>query len=168
MHIFKVGAYVKLAKLWEKHADKAIPLHHRYFETYYQDIKDTELVDVYIDITGKKHIYDREAMIRLLSDCKAGKVNTIVSQTRAYLAANHEEFCFLIHYLFELSEYIDIVTEDKEYNIDTITNRDDQRAELGDMADALVRLKPSAYTAWEREVERAIQKIAFYRTDTVT
>lgn len=168
MHIFKVGAYVKLAKLWEKHADEAISLHHQYFENRYQDIEDTELVDVYIDITGKKHIYDRRAMTRLLMDCKTGKVNTIVSQTRAYLAANHEEFCFLIHYLFGLSEYVDIVTEDKEYNIDTITDRDNQRIELEGMADALVRLKPSAYSAWKGEVEAAIQRQSAHRADLVT
>ena len=168
MHTFKVGAYVKLAKLWEKHADEAIPMHHQHFENRYQGMKDTELVDVYIDITGKKHIYDRGAMVRLLSDCKAGKVNTIVSQTRAYLAANHEEFCFLIHYLFDLSEYIDIVTEDKEYNIDTITDRDDQRTELERMADALVRLKPSVYSAWVHEVEMAIQRSSPCRADIVT
>ena len=156
MHIFKIGAYVKLAKLWEKHADAAIPMHHKYFERKYNGVKDSELVDVYIDITGKKHIYQREAMVRLLSDCKDGKVNTIVSQTRAYLAANHQEFCFLIRYLFSLSQYIDIVTEDKEYKIDTITDRDNQREELERMTDALVRLKPSVYREWQHEVEIAI------------
>ena len=77
MHIFKIGAYVKLAKLWEKHADAAIPMHHQYFERKYNGVKDSELVDVYIDITGKKHIYQRKAMVQLLSDCKDGRVNTI-------------------------------------------------------------------------------------------
>lgn len=158
MHIFKVGGYVKLAKLWQKHANEAIPIHYQHFESRYQGMKDTELVDVYIDITGKRHIYERQAMVRLLSDCKEGKVNTIASQTRAYLAANHEEFCFLVHYLFGLSQYIDIVTEDKEYNIDTITDRDNQRAELERMADALVKLKPAVYTKWKHEVEMAIQR----------
>ena len=159
---------MKLAKLWERHADEAIPMHFRHFENRYHGMKDTELVDVYIDITGKKHIYTREAMVRLLSDCKDGKVNTIASQTRAYLAANHEEFCFLIHYLFGLSEYIDIVTEDNEYNIDTITDRDNQRAELERMADALVRLKPHVYGKWEHEVEIAIQRRASHQADIVT
>ena len=168
MHIFKVGGYVKLAKLWEKHADEAIPLHFRHFESRYQGMKDTELVDVYIDITGKKHIYERDAMVRLLADCKAGKVNTIASQTRAYLAANHEEFCFLIHYLFGLVEYVDIVTEDREYNIDTITDRDNQRAELERMADALVRLKSTEYAKWEHEVEMAIRRTSSRRADIET
>ena len=168
MHIFKIGAYVKLAKLWEKHAGEAIPMHHQYFESKYDGAKDSELVDVYIDITGKKHIYQREAMVRLLSDCKDGKVNTIVSQTRAYLAANHQEFCFLIHYLFGLSQYVDIVTEDKEYNIDTITDRDNQREELERMADALVRLKPVAYNEWQHEVEMAILRRSPRRADIVT
>lgn len=168
MHVFKVGGYVKLAKLWEKRSKEAIPIHFQHFESIYQGMKDTELVDVYIDITGKKHIYQREAMIRLLADCKAGRVNTVVSQTRAYLAANHEEFCFLIHYLFSLEEYIDIVTEDKEYNIDTITDRENQREELEKMADALIKLKPAVYSEWLHEVEAAIQRLSTKRADIET
>ena len=59
-------------------------------------------VGVYIDITGNKEIYKRPEMVHLLQDCKKGIVNLIFSQTRAYLAANTCDFCFLLKYLFDI------------------------------------------------------------------
>ena len=67
-----------------------------------------ELIDVYIDISGEKHIYQRPEMLRLLRDCSDGKVNCIATQMHAYLAANMEELCYLIKFLNEMPYKIDI------------------------------------------------------------
>ena len=85
---YKVGGYVKLAKLWERSKDAAVAYHSSYYAEKFRDDADKRLVGVYIDITGNKEIYKRPEMVHLLKDCKKGSVNLIFSQTRAYLAAN--------------------------------------------------------------------------------
>ena len=55
-----------------------------------------ELVHVYIDITGNKNIWKRPGMLQLIKDCQSKKVNCIATQTKAYLAANTEDFFFII------------------------------------------------------------------------
>ena len=96
---YKVGGYVKLAKLWERSKDAAVAYHSSYYAEKFRDDADKKLVGVYIDITGNKEIYKRPEMVHLLKDCKNGSVNLIFSQTRAYLAANTCDFCFLLKYL---------------------------------------------------------------------
>lgn len=91
---YKVGGYVKLAKLWERSKDAAVAYHSSYYAEKFRDDADKRLVGVYIDITGNKEIYKRPEMVHLLKDCKNGSVNLIFSQTRAYLAANACDFCF--------------------------------------------------------------------------
>ena len=56
---YRVAGYVKLAKLWERSRDTAIPYHHQYYEKKFEGHPDFELVDVYIDITGRKEIKNR-------------------------------------------------------------------------------------------------------------
>ena len=90
---YKVGGYVKLAKLWELSKDAAVAYHSSYYAEKFRDDADKRLVGVYIDITGNKEIYKRPEMVHLLKDCKKGAVNLIFSQTRAYLAANTCDFC---------------------------------------------------------------------------
>lgn len=60
-------------------------------------------------------------MLCLIRDCLEDKIDCISTQTKAYLAANTEEFFFLIYFLFTLPTKIDIITEDVDYNINTIT-----------------------------------------------
>ena len=84
---YKVGGYVKLAKLWERSKDAAVAYHSSYYAERFRDDVDKRLVGVYIDITGNKEIYKRPEMVHLLQDCKKGIVNLIFSQTRAYLVA---------------------------------------------------------------------------------
>ena len=99
---YKVGGYVKLAKLWERSKDAVVAYHSSYYAEKFKDDTDKELFGVYIDITGNKEIFKRPEMVHLLRDCKKGKINLISSQTRAYLAANTCEFCFLLQYMFDL------------------------------------------------------------------
>ena len=59
-------------------------------------------------------------MVHLLQDCKKGIVNLIFSQTRAYLAANTCDFCFLLKYLFDIPMRVDVVTDDDDQRIQFI------------------------------------------------
>ena len=79
---YKVGGYVKLAKLWERSKDAAVAYHSSYYAEKFRDDADKRLVGVYIDITGNKEIYKRPEMVHLLKDCKNGSVNLIFSQTK--------------------------------------------------------------------------------------
>lgn len=116
-HRYKVGGYVKLAKLWERSKDAAVAYHSSYYAEKFKTDSDKKLVGVYIDITGNKEIYKRPEMVHLLKDCKNGSINLIFSQTRAYLAANTCDFCFLLKYLFDLPMRVDIVTDDDDQRI---------------------------------------------------
>ena len=69
---YKVGGYVKLAKLWERSKDAAVAYHSSYYAEKFRDDADKRLVGVYIDITGNKEIYKRPEMVHLLQDCKKG------------------------------------------------------------------------------------------------
>lgn len=155
---YKVAGYVKLAKLWERSRDTAIPYHRSYYAKKFSDIDGFELVDVYIDITGRKEIKNRPEMLRLLHDCRQGRVNCIAVQTRAYLAANAGEFCSLIRYLFDLATPIYIITEDAEYNINTISNEDEQREALYRMAYTFTEMNPAEYQKWVRDIDNGIRK----------
>ena len=156
---YLVAGYAKLAKLWEKSRSKAIPYHTGYYQNKYSDSSDYELVDVYIDITGNKQTYKRTEMVRLLRDCTLGRVNCIATQTKAYLAANTEELCFLLYFLFHMKVRIDIISEDGEMRIDTIANPEQQRQALQKMANDYVALNASAYQEWESKLREAMNKI---------
>lgn len=154
-----VAGYVKLAKFWEKHKEDALSYHKKFFEDKFKNSSEFNLIDIYIDITGKKEIYHREEMVRLLSDISLQKVDCIYTQTKAYLAANVKEFFYLIKFLYELNENINIVTEDKDYNINTYINEDFQKEEMLKLAEHYTSLKPNDYLSWKNKIESAINKI---------
>ena len=155
---YKTAGYVKLAKLWEKKRQAAIPYHKEYYANKYSDSEAFDLIDVYIDITGNKEIKNRPEMLRLLHDCHEGRIDCIVAQTRAYLAANTGEFCSLIRYLFDMPTPIHIITEDEEYNINTIINNDNQVEELYKMAYRFTEMNPAAYQKWIEYIDLGIEK----------
>lgn len=150
----KVAGYVKLAKLWEKNRETAIPYHHNYYLTQFGSLDDYELVDVFIDITGNKQIIKRQEMVKLLKACKDGRVNCIATQTRAYLAADTREFCYLYHVLHSFG--VDIITEDQDYNINTTVNAEQQVEELLKMSNKYISLNPADFDDWKMKI---IQKI---------
>lgn len=59
---YKVGGYVKLAKLWERSKDAVVAYHSSYYAEKFKDDTDKELFGVYIDITGNKEIFKRPEM----------------------------------------------------------------------------------------------------------
>ena len=153
---YKVGGYVKLAKLWERAKDAAVAYHSSYYAEKFRDDADKRLVGVYIDITGNKEIYKRPEMVHLLKDCKNGSVNLIFSQTRAYIAANTCDFCFLLKYLFDLPMRVDIVTDDDDQRIDTILDFDNQRQSLKDLAEKYTSIRRKDYLEWRIRLEHEI------------
>ena len=165
-HQYKVGGYVKLAKLWERTKDQAIKYNRDYYITKFQNNEIFQLYDVYIDITGEKRIPRRWEMVRLLRDVSLGRINCIAVQTRAYLAANTDEFCCLLKYLFEMKERIDIITEDKQYNINTIRNEDQQREALLKMANDMIALKPKSYTIWCADLLKSMNDLDDHKENT--
>lgn len=156
MAIIRVAGYVKLAKLWERNAPKAIEYQNDYYSLKFSDTSKYRLVGVFIDITGKKEIYNRPEMLRLLHECEKGYIDVIAAQTRGYLAANTKEFCYLIHFLATLDKKIEIVTEDDNYNINTARNIDQQKEALQRMACDYIALNPQDYLDWYSEVKNAI------------
>lgn len=155
MKVYHVAGYVKLAKLWERTKNNAIAYHNKYYSDKFKDDPEMELVGVYIDITGQKNIKRRPQMVRLIRECIAGRVDCIATQTRAYLAANNEEFFYLLYLLFGLNPSIHIVTEDDNYHIDTIRDEDNQTAALKKMVSDYVQIKQEDYNAWKTEVLQA-------------
>ena len=146
----KVAGYAKLAKLWEKRREEAIRYHRTYYADKFPDYGKFELVGVYVDITGSKQTAKRPEMVRLIKDCADGKVHCIATQTRAYLAANTQEFCYLVKMLFDMG--IHIITEDETYHIDTISDTDGQKEALYKMAEDFIVLDPEGYSVWKEKI----------------
>ncbi len=159
MEKIKVAGYVKLAKLWEKRRAEAVPYHHKYYEEKFSDSDVYELADVYVDITGNKQIVKRIEMVRLLRDCMAGKVQCIATQTKGYLAADTREFCYLFKFIRDIGSGVHLITEDDNYNIDTVTNEDMQLQALLKMAEDYIALNPSDYESWKKSILTAINKL---------
>lgn len=157
--MIRVAGYVKLAKFWEKNHDESIQFHTEYFRNRYKNAADYDLVGVFVDITGEKSITKRPEMIRLLNMCESGEVDLIDAQTKAFLAANTEEFCFLIGFLFHMEKNIDIITEDPDYRIDTRLNVENQKAELLNMSEKYIDLYQEKYQKWEQNVKKQIRKL---------
>lgn len=155
----RVAAYVKLAKLWERNRQDALAYHNQYYQEKFADNPNIQLVDVYVDITGKKEIKNRPEMLRLLRDCTLGKIDCIATQTQAYLAANSKEFFFLMKFVLELSPPIEIVTEDSNYFFNTVMNQDHQREVLLDAANKYVGLSPSTYEMWKSSIVEGMNKL---------
>lgn len=153
---FRVAGYVKLAKLWEKNRVDAVLLHNQYFAERFRGEGNYDFVGAYIDITGNKNIRQRPEMIRLLRDCLAGRIDVIYTQTKAYLAANSREFFYLLKFIFEINRKIDIITEDTDYNINTIINAENQVSELQNMVNRYSALNPCDYDQWKDEIMTAI------------
>ncbi len=150
--IYRVVGYVKLAKLWERSRDNAIRLHNQFFTEKFSNIENVELKGVFIDITGNKQIYKRCEMVKLLRLCKCGKVDIISTPSRAYLAANSEELCFLLKFIFDLPFNIDIVTDDDDRKINTLENIEKQRESLKNMAETYVKFNRAEYEGWLKKL----------------
>lgn len=155
---YKVAGYVKLAKLWERARQEAIEYHRKYYEEKYSE-SDMCLAGVYLDITGNKEIYKRPEMVHLIKDCLSGDVNVIDVQSKAYLAANSEEFCFLVYFLFNSPYRIEIISDDDNMRIDTILDVDNQRENLKSMANRYVGLERNEYERWSKKLCKAIDEM---------
>ncbi len=159
---FNVVGYVKLAKLWERSENAAYEYHQNYYQNKFAGMSNYTLLDVYIDITGKRETYKRIEMVRLLKDCQLGYVDIIFTQTKGYLAANNREFCYLIKFLFSMKHRVDIITEDDTYNINTFVNEDGQREALLKMANDFIYLDPLDFQDWMSELRRSIDEVNNY------
>lgn len=153
---YRVGGYVKRAKLNQRNAKELKEYHRQYFEGYFSNIADAELVDVYIDITGYKETSKRPEMLRLMRDCADGRINLIYAETRGYLAANTRELCYWLHFIFNLSERVEILTDDEQFQFNTILNEEHQREALIKMAEDYIYLNPPDHQNWLSGVISAI------------
>lgn len=158
--VLSVAGYIKLSNQWNRIRDKAINYHQEYYKKKYSNSVIYTLYDVYIDITSKKEISQRPEMLRLLRDCSSGKIDCIAAQTKGYLAANTKEFCYLIKFIFDMDYFIDIITEDDIYNINTFNNQDRQREALYQMAAQYIDLNPDGFIIWKEKIIKEINAIS--------
>ena len=156
---YRIGGYVKRAKLNLRNGEDVKAFHRGIYERRFGSFGDGALVDVYIDITGNKETYKRPEMLRLMRDCADGKVNLVFSETKGYLAANTREFCYWLHFIFNLAHRVDIITDDSQFNINTIVNEDHQREALIKMAEDYIYLNPPDHQKWLSSVVSAIANL---------
>lgn len=159
MSEYRIAGYVKLAKLWERSRDEAISFHVDYYKSKFENNSEMTLQGVYIDITGNKETWKRPNMVRLLRDCATNKIDCIATQTKAYLAANTEEFFFVLFFLFSLPNRIDIITEDADYNINTIENKESQREALFAAAQKYISVEPARYQEWLKAINDKMESL---------
>ena len=67
---YKIGGYVKRAKLNLRNEKDIRAFHRKYYEDKFGCMEDGDLVDVYIDITGYKETAKRPEMLRLKGLCR--------------------------------------------------------------------------------------------------
>ena len=156
---YLVGGYVKRAKLNLRNESEVRAFHKRMIERRVGDFDDCSLVGVYIDITGYKETAKRPEMLRLMRDCADGRVNLIFADTKGYLSANTREFCYWLHFIFNVKNRIDIITDDRLFNINTIRNEDSQREALIKMAEDYIYLNPPDHQKWLEGVVSAIANL---------
>ena len=156
---YRIGGYVKRAKLNLRNEKDIRAFHRGIYEKRFGGLSDSELVDVYIDITGYKEISKRPEMLRLMRDCADGKVNLVFAETKGYLAANTKEFCYWLHFIFNLDSPVEIITDDDQFNINTILNEDHQREALIKMAEDYIYLNPPDHQKWLSSVITAIANL---------
>lgn len=150
---YKVAGYVKNALLWKKrNPEEMIAFNRAYFEKQIEGADNMELVDVYVDVTGNKETYKRPEMVRLIRDVVIGKINLIYARTSGYIAANANELCMLIEFLFEQEQMVGLYTEDPVYQFDTISNPDHQLEELHRLADAYCNIRQEEYQIWRNKL----------------
>lgn len=77
----------------------------------------------------------------------------------SYLSANTREFCYWLHFIFNLKERVDIITDDDQFNINTILNADKQREALIKMAEDYIYLNPPDHQKWLNGVVSAITNL---------
>lgn len=160
---YKVAGYVKNALLWKmRNPEEMIAYNRAYFVKQLEDSENMELIDVYVDVTGNKEIYKRPEMVRLLHDVMLGRVNLIYSRTSGYIAANTNELCMLMEFLFEQEQMVDLFTEDPVYQFDTISNPDHQLEELHRMADSYCNIRYEEYQTWKNKL---LEQIALLPED---
>lgn len=75
------------------------------------------------------------------------------------MSANTREFCYWLHFIFNLKERVDIITDDDKFNINTILNADKQREALIKMAEDYIYLNPPDYQKWLNGVVSAITNL---------
>ena len=73
------------------------------------------------------------------------------------------EFCYWLHFIFNLKERVDIITDDDQFNINTILNADKQREALIKMAEDYIYLNPPDHQKWLNGVVSPSQ--TYGRTD---
>lgn len=157
--IYRVGGYVKRAKLNLRNGAEVKAFHHETMEERFSGFADCVFVDTYIDITGYKETSRRPEMLRLMRDCAEGEINLVFAETKGYLAANTREFCYWLHFIFNLDQRVDLVTDDDQFNINTIINEDGQREALEKMAEDYIYLNPPDYQKWLSGVITAIARL---------
>lgn len=158
---YMVAGYVKNALLWKnRNPEEMIRYNRKYFEEQFQGDDEAELVDVYIDVTGNKETYKRPEMVRLLRDITLGKINLIYARTAGYIAANAYELCYLMMFLFEQEQRVDLFTEDPVYQFNTIDDYDNQLEELRRMATNYCNLYQNEYKEWKEKLVKKIEEIS--------
>lgn len=156
---YKVGGYVKRAKLNLRNANEIRAFHRDFYHEKFSHYADCELIGVYIDITGSKETAKRPEMLRLMRDCADGKINLIATETKAYLAANTRELCYWLNFIFHLDKRVEIITDDEQFNINTVVNEDNPREALEKMAMDYIYLNPPDYQKWLSSVVVAIANL---------
>ena len=88
----------------------------RYYKDYFKNCADCELVDLYMDegISGTD-MYKRDEFLRMIDDCKHGKIDKIITKSVSRFARNTEELLNVIRLL----KNIGVSVYFEEQNINT-------------------------------------------------
>ena len=91
----------------------------RYYKDYFKNRADCELVDLYMDegISGTD-MYKRDEFLRLIDDCKRGKIDKIITKSVSRFARNTEELLNVIRLLKKIG--VSVYFEEQNINTEKL------------------------------------------------
>lgn len=123
-----VGPYCRVSTLQETQAE-SFELQKKYYEEYVSRWPNWELADIYADegisATSMKR---RKDFLRLMEDCKAGKITKIITKSVSRFARNVVDCVSLVRMLRALPHPVGVYFETE--HIDTLTPESDAQLSL--------------------------------------
>lgn len=106
----RVAAYCRVSTTLEIQED-SLKTQQEWFQNKYKDNPNAELVGIYVDHTSGTSIGKRPGFCSMLADCRAGKIDVIVTKSISRFSRNMADFLQVIREVKQLGIAVDFERE---------------------------------------------------------
>lgn len=125
------------------------------FRNKYRNRNGTRNETFYIDICGRTEITMCPQMLRLLRDCRNGKIDLVFAESITYVAPRMIDVIFWLYYLLHLNHKVEIIV-DLALNTERSS---DHRQRTIEATESIVQKDYEKYAKWEAELLNAMNKL---------